>query len=217
MKLKKVVLWALAVVAAIVAVLVVAIAMQPAEFRLARSTTVAAPPAAVFAQVNDFRHWAAWSPWAKLDPNMKSTFEGPPAGAGSIYTWSGNDAVGEGRMTILDSRPSELVKIDLQFIKPFASTALAEFSFRPAAGGTEVTWAMSGQNNFMSKAIQMFCSMDKLLGGEFEKGLAQLKAAAESPAADSKKPSAPPGSEATPSTVPAPLSESMPAAPAEPR
>ena len=107
---------------ALVTVLVLVVALAPAEFRITRSTTIAAPPAAVFAQVNDFHNWDHWSPWAKLDPNAKYAFEGAPAGKDAVFTWSGNNEVGEGRMTITDSRPPELVQIKLDFIRPFPST-----------------------------------------------------------------------------------------------
>jgi hypothetical protein len=161
-------------------VFAIVVALQPAEFRLARSTKIAAPPAEVFVQVNDFRNWEAWSPWTKLDPAAKYTFEGPSAGAGAVITWSGNDEVGEGRMTILESRPDELVKIKLDFIRPFESTCTSQFNFQPEAGQTQVTWSMYGENNYISKAFTIFCNMEKMVGPDFEKGLAQMKAVVES-------------------------------------
>src|SRR5262245_30033998 len=121
----------LIVVAVIVAALVVVVAMQPAEFRIVRTATFSAPPPAVFAQVNDFHNWPAWSPWEKLDPAMKRTHEGAPAGTGAIYSWVGNKQVGEGRMTLTESRPSDLVRIKLEFIKPFKATNTTEFTFKP--------------------------------------------------------------------------------------
>ena len=163
----------------IVVAFVVVAALQPADYRVARSATFSAPPAVAFAQVNDFHRWSAWSPWEKLDPAMKRTFEGPPSGTGSIYAWSGDSKVGEGRMTITESRPSELIRITLDFVKPFASTATTEFTFKPEGNQTVVAWSMAGQKNFMSKAMCLFMSMDKMLGGEFEKGLADLKSVAE--------------------------------------
>ncbi len=169
-------------IAAIVAVFIVVVALQPAEFRVTRSATVSAPPPAVFAQVNDFHKWEAWSPWAKLDPAMKQTYEGAPAGTGAVYTWAGNSKVGEGRMTITESRPSDLVRIRLEFFKPFASTADTEFTFRPQGDQTAVTWSMSGKNNFIAKAFCLFMNMDKMVGGDFAKGLAQLKSIVEAAA-----------------------------------
>lgn len=114
--------------AVIVIVFVAVVAMQPSAFRISRTTTIAAPAAAVFAQVNDFHNWEAWSPWAKLDPAMKQTYEGAPAGTGAIYTWTGNKEVGEGRMTLTESRPNDLIRIKLEFLKPFEATNTAEFT-----------------------------------------------------------------------------------------
>ena len=169
----------LIVLVAVVAVFAVVVALQPSEYRISRSATVAALAPDVFAQVNDFHNWEAWSPWAKLDPAAKTTFEGPAAGQGAVFAWSGNDKVGEGRMTLTESRPAELVKIRIDFVKPFAGTSTSEFNFKPAGNQTAVTWAMSGQRNFLEKAMCLFVSMDKMLGGEFEKGLAQMKSVAE--------------------------------------
>ena len=117
--------------AVIVIVFVVIVALQPSDFRVARSTTISAPPAAVFAQVNDFHKWEAWNPWGKIDPAMKQTYEGAPAGTGAIYTWAGNKEVGEGRMTIIESRPSDLTRVKLEFMKPFRATNIALFSIKP--------------------------------------------------------------------------------------
>lgn len=166
--------------AVIVVGLVIVIAMQPSEFRIERSATIAAPPEEVFAQVNDFHAWKEWSPWAKLDPQSKETYEGPEAGTGAIFKWSGNNEVGEGMMTITDSRPSELILIKLEFTRPFAATNTAEFAFKPEGNQTRVTWAMFGKNTFMSKAIHLVMDMDKMVGANFEQGLAQMKSVAES-------------------------------------
>jgi len=170
-------------IAVIVIVFVVVVALQPSEFRVARTATISAPPPAVFAQVNDFHNWEAWSPWAKLDPEMKQAYEGAPAGTGAIYTWAGNDQVGEGRMTLTESRPSDLIRIKLEFLKPFATTSIAEFTFKPEGNQTVVTWSMAGKNNFMAKAFHLFMNMDKMIGGQFDKGLAQMKSVAESASA----------------------------------
>jgi uncharacterized protein YndB with AHSA1/START domain len=165
--------------AAILVVLGLVIAMQPSEFRVTRSATINAPAPKVFALVNDFHQWDGWSPWAKLDPTMKKTYEGARAGAGAIYTWSGNNDVGEGRMTLTESRPSELVRIRLEFLRPFAAANTGEFTFKPDGDRTTVIWSMFGTNNFMAKSFGLIMNMDKLVGGDFEKGLAQLKAIAE--------------------------------------
>ena len=165
--------------AVIILLFLVVVAMQPAEFRVARSATISAPAPAVFAQVNDFHKWEAWNPWGKIDPAMKQAYEGAPAGVGAIYTWVGNNEVGEGRMTITESRPSEAIKIKLEFYKPFAATNSAEFTFKPDGNQTAVTWSMSGENNFLAKAIHLFMNMDKMIGGQFEKGLASMKSMVE--------------------------------------
>jgi uncharacterized protein YndB with AHSA1/START domain len=165
--------------AALVVVFVAVVAMQPSEFRVVRSATIAAPAPVVFAAVNDFRQWEAWSPWAKLDPAMKKTYTGAPAGTGAVYAWSGNGEVGEGRTTITESRPGDLVRIKLEFARPFAVTNDVEFTFKPDGDRTAVTWSMTGRNGFMAKAAGIFMDMDKMVGGQFESGLAQLKAVAE--------------------------------------
>ena len=168
----KIILISLAV---IVVVFLVVVAMQPSEFRVARTTMISAPPPEVFAQVYDFHKWEAWNPWGKIDPAMKQAYEGAPAGTGAIYTWIGNKEVGEGRMTITESRPSELIRIKLEFFKPIAGNSIAEFTFKPEGNQTAVTWSMAGENNFMAKAIHLIMNMDKMIGGQFEKGLANMK------------------------------------------
>jgi uncharacterized protein YndB with AHSA1/START domain len=165
--------------AVIVVVFVAVVAMQPSEFRVARRTTIAAPVPVVFAQVNDFHKWPAWSPYEKLDPAMKKTYAGPPAGTGASYSWVGNGHAGEGRATIIDSRPNELVRIKLDFVKPFAGIAFATFAFKPEGDRTVVEWSLAGNNNFVSKAVHLFMNMDKMVGGQFEEGLAELKTVAE--------------------------------------
>src|SRR4051794_7100929 len=146
----------LIVVLLLVIVLIIVIALQAPSYTVTRSATMAAPPPTVFAQVNDFHNWEAWSPWAKLDPGMKQSFQGAPAGTGAVYSWVGDKKVGEGRMTITDSRTNELVRIKLEFIKPFASIADTEFTFKPDGNQTAVTWTMSGQKNFIAKAFGLF-------------------------------------------------------------
>ena len=169
----------LLVLAAIVVILVIAIARQPNEFQVTRAAAIAAPPASVFAQVNDFHAWQTWSPWAKLDPAAKNSFEGAKSGKGAIFKWSGNDQIGEGMMTILESRPDELIKIKLDFIRPFASSCTVEFTFQPEGQQTVTTWRMWGSNSLMGKVMCMFMNMDKMVGGDFEKGLASMKQIAE--------------------------------------
>src|SRR5215218_3362800 len=108
-----------------------AVALKRPDFRLARSATIGAPPDVVFEQVNDFHKWRAWSPWEKLDPLQRRTYEGAQAGRGAVYAWIGNKKVGQGRMTIVESLPGELIRLRLEFLKPFAATNMAEFTFEP--------------------------------------------------------------------------------------
>ena len=179
--MRKKILIVLAALAAIVVLFLIVVAMQPSEFRVTRSASVATGPAEVFPHVNELRKWDAWSPWTKLDPNAKNSFEGPAAGTGAAMTWAGNNEVGEGRMTITESRPNELVRFRLEFYKPMAGTSDAEFTFKPQGNQTEVTWTMTGKNNFIAKAMCMVMNMDKMIGGQFEQGLASLKSIAEGP------------------------------------
>jgi hypothetical protein len=161
--------------AVIIVVFLIVVAMQPSEFRVTRSTTISAPPGAVFPFVNELKRWEAWNPWGKLDPAMKLSYEGPAAGKGAAYAWLGNHEVGEGRMTITESRPHELVQFKMEFYKPMAGTSDAEFAFKPEGNQTAVTWSMTGRNNFVAKAMCLFMNMDKMIGGQFEKGLASMK------------------------------------------
>ena len=177
--LKKILVGAAVVIAAFLAF----VATRPAEYTVARELLVPAPAAVAYAQVADFRQWKGWSPWEKLDPQMKTTFEGTPGTVGSVYAWTGNKDVGTGKMTLLEARPAELVRIELAFVEPFASTAENTMSFRPEGAGTRVRWTMSGVNNFVGKAMCMLMDMDKMIGKDFEKGLAQLSAVAQAQAA----------------------------------
>jgi hypothetical protein len=158
--------------AVVVAGLLIFIVTRPDSFRLERSAVIAAPAGDVFSLVNDFHQWEKWSPWEHLDPNMKKTFEGPAKGPGAIYSWSGNSKAGAGRMTLLTSAVDKEVSIELAFFKPMKCTNLAKFVFTPGGSGTKVDWIMTGNNNFMGKMFYPF--MDKAVGGDFEKGLANL-------------------------------------------
>ena len=169
----------LMVIPIVVVVFAGIVALQSSEFRIARTANMRVPAPAVFAQVNDFHNWEAWNPWGKLDPAMKQTYQSAAAGTGAVYTWTGNKEVGEGRMTIIESRPNDLIRINLEFFKPFAATNLAEFTFRPEGDQTAVTWSMTGKNNFMAKAIHLFMNMDKMIGAQFDQGLAQIKSVVE--------------------------------------
>ncbi len=168
----------------IAVVFVMMVFLQPAEFKVTRSATFVVPPEVVFAQVNNLRKWEAWSPWAKLDPNAKKTYTGPGSGVGAAYAWSGNNKVGTGRMTITESSPYDLVRFQLEFLKPFKAAHIAEFTFKAEGHQTTATWSMSGENNFMGKAMNLILNCEKVVGRQFEQGLARMKSLVE--AADKK-------------------------------
>ncbi len=169
----------LIVVAVLILLFLVIVAIQPSDFRITRTINIAAPADVVFEQVNDLHKMDAWSPWLEPDPSVKKTYEGPSSGEGAVFAWAGNNQVGEGRMTITESHPYDLVRIRLDFIKPFATTNTAEFTFEPEGDHTIVTWSMFGKQPFMGKAISLFMDMDKMIGDNFEKGLANMKNIAE--------------------------------------
>jgi hypothetical protein len=167
------------VVVAVTVALCSLIAMRPDTSTVQRTATLKASPDVAFALVNDFHHWGEWSPWDKLDPNQKRTFEGAELGVGARYGWSGNDQVGEGRMSIEESKANELVRIKLEFLKPWASTYATSFQFSPVADGVSVTWKMEGHNDFMGKAMSLFMDMDAMIGKDFDAGLANMGKVAE--------------------------------------
>lgn len=169
-------------VAAILAGLIFSIVSgRPGEFRVTRSARMAAPAGVVFAQVDDFHRWPAWSPWEKLDPAMQRTYEGAPAGTGAIYAWEGNKKAGAGRIAITEARANELLVMKLEITRPFPAKNTVTFRFEPVEGQTRVTWTMTGVNDqFIFKLMTLMMCMDKIVGGDFERGLAQLKAVVES-------------------------------------
>ncbi len=171
------------IVLLLVAVLLIVITTRPAQYHVERSTTIAAPAALIQSHVEDFHQWKAWSPWEHLDPAMKTEFSGAPSGVGAVYYWSGNDKAGEGRMTIVESVPASKVGIKLEFLKPFKSTNSCAFALSPQGEGTQVVWSMDGNNDLMGKAASLFMSMDKVIGKDFEQGLANLKQVTEAHAA----------------------------------
>ena len=166
----------------LLAIAALLISQRPSDFSVTRSASISAPPEAVFAQVNNLYKWQAWSPWAKLDPAAKNTFEGPPEGAGASFAWSGNMNIGAGKMTIVESQPASLVRFRLDFEKPMKGTNMAEFTFKPQGRQTFVTWTMTGKYSFMGKVFGMLMNCDKMVGGQFEQGLSGIKAIAEGPA-----------------------------------
>lgn len=163
---------------AAIAVLLVYAATRPDAFRLERSILIQAPPEKLFALIDNFREWTKWSPWEHIDPALKRSYSGPEAGPGTAYAWEGNSKVGSGRMEILESAPTSKIVIQLDFLKPFEAHNTAEFTLVPQDGGTLVTWAMFGPNPYLGKLMQIFFSMDKMVGSQFEQGLANLKAVA---------------------------------------
>jgi len=179
----------LVLLVAVVAVLGLA-ATKPDHYHVERSATISAPPAAVFAQLNDFHKWEAWSPWEKIDPAMKRTFEGSASGKDASYGWVGNDKVGEGRMTIVESEPDSRIGIRLEFIKPWSEVCQSSFALAPESEGTKLTWSMDGTHNYTSKIFCVFMDMDKMIGADFEKGLAQLGTVTASTAAETPAPDA---------------------------
>lgn len=179
--MKKVLLGILAVVALIVGAVCVIAATKPDVFKFERSTVVNAPPEKVFFLVENFHHWKDWSPFEALDSNLKRTYSGPESGKGAVYEWDGNNEAGQGRMEIVEVEPPNKVRIKLDFIKPFQASNIAEFKMAPVESGTKVTWSMEGPNPFMCKVMQVFCNMDDMLGKDFDKGLANIKASAENP------------------------------------
>ncbi len=178
--IKKVILGLLTLIVSVVIIFCIVAAMQPADFKITRSATFNAQPERIFEQINNLHNWEAWSPWDKIDPEMKKTYSGPDSGPGATYAWSGNKEVGEGKMTIAESHPSQHIKVDLDFIAPFAVKNVSEFVLKPEGGQTTVTWSMTGKRNFILKAFSLLIDMDKHVGGDFEKGLTQLKPVVES-------------------------------------
>jgi hypothetical protein len=163
----------------IVAVLILA-ATKPNIFRVERSATINTAPDRIIALLEDFHQWGAWSPWEKLDPEMVRTFSGASSGKGAVYDWVGNKKVGKGRMEILDIEPRTLVRIKLDFLEPFEAHNTTEISLNYNGSATTINWAMFGPASFAIKVMHVFMNMDKMVGKDFETGLANLKALAES-------------------------------------
>jgi uncharacterized protein YndB with AHSA1/START domain len=195
---KKILLTILGLVAVVILGVLGLAATKPNTFRVERSATIAAPPAAVFAVVNDFNRWSEWSPWADLDPNMTKRIDGSGIGTGASYYWKGNDKVGEGRMTITESVPDTRVGMKLEFLAPWVQTNDVEIVLEAIAEGTKTSWAMTGHCDFMTKVMTVFVSMDQMMGKDFEKGLANLARVAESiPVAPDTTTAAPMGGSGT--------------------
>ena len=168
-----------AALGAAILVFVLVVATRPSTFHYERSTTIAAGADVVLEQITDFHTWAKWSPWDKLDPAIQRTYGGAPTGTGATYAWVGNDKVGEGRMTIEAVAPTSSVRIKLEFLKPFAATDISTFTVTPEGQGVKLVWSMDGTNNFGAKAAGLFMDMEKMIGNDFDNGLAGIKALAE--------------------------------------
>ena len=175
----------LIVVLVLILACVAFVAGRPGRYHIERTVAVAAPPHAVYAELQDFHRWTAWSPWEGLDPKLQRRYSGADTGVGAVYEWQGDDKVGEGRMTITESRPHEFIRFKLEFVKPFASTCTTEFSFRPQGDQTLISWTMMGKNNFLSKAMGLCMNCDKIVGGQFDQGLVSMKTVAEAAARES--------------------------------
>lgn len=157
----------------LVVVIMIAAVLQPARFRVERSAAIAAPPGVLFDQVNDHKKFQKWNPWAKLDPESKTSYSGPDSGVGAVASWTGKK-VGTGSATIIESVPGEFVRQRMDWLKPLEGTSTVDFTFKPDGGKTLVTWAMYGENKFMGKLLSLFLSCEKMCGPQFEKGLADL-------------------------------------------
>jgi hypothetical protein len=162
-----------------IAALLLYAATRPDSFRVQRSIRIRAAPEEIFAILSDFRNWADWSPWEKLDPSMEKTWQGTSSGVGAVYAWAGNSKVGQGRMEIMEASAPNRLLIKLDFFKPFEAHNMTEYSLETTGDSTEVSWAMYGPNRFFSKIMGLFFSMDRMVGGQFEEGLARLQALAE--------------------------------------
>jgi uncharacterized protein YndB with AHSA1/START domain len=172
-------LWISLVAAALLVAPLAAASARPASFRLRREIVIAAPPHTIFALLEDFHRWRDWSPWEDLDPAMTRSFSGASSGKGAIYEWSGNRKVGQGRMQITRAAGPRSLEIDLQFIAPWKARNLTQFEVTPRVDGTRVEWTMSGASPFMFRLMGLVMDMDAMIGKDFDKGLARLKALAE--------------------------------------
>ena len=159
---------------AVIVIFLIFVATRPADFRAQRSATIAAPAQALFDQVNDHHKFAVWNPFMKLDPNVKNTYSGPDSGVGAVCGWDGNKDIGAGSSTITESKPGELVRMRMDWIRPMTGVATVDFTFKPEGDKTVVTWAMYGKNGFVGKLVSLFMDIDKMCGPQFEQGLADL-------------------------------------------
>ena len=174
-------------VVAVIALFLIIVALRPADYRVERSLTIAAPASVLFDLVNDHHKFNTWNPFLKVDPNVKNTYSGPDSGVGAVCAWEGNSKIGAGSSTITESKPGELVRERMDWKRPIEGTSIVEFSFKPEGDKTVVTWAMYGKNGFMGKAVSLFMDCDKMVGPQFEQGLADLGKAATTATASAAK------------------------------
>lgn len=167
---------------AIIGIFVIVVVVQPANYVVERSIDIKAPAEVVYTEVSDFKRWDAWSPWAKLDPNIKKTFAGEAGAIDSSYSWEGNSEVGKGKMTVIKAEAPTSISQRLEFIEPMKSMATTTHTIKPAAEGVTVTWSMEGDNGFMAKMFGLFMDIETMIGADYEKGLASLKLVAENKA-----------------------------------
>ncbi|CAE6832799.1 hypothetical protein R69619_06644 [Paraburkholderia nemoris] len=165
-------------VVAAVGLLLVYAATRPDNFRIERSVRIEAPPERVYGLIDDLHQFNRWNPFLRKDPAAQGTYSGTPSGKGARYAWQG-EKVGVGQMEIVDTAAPANVTMNLDFIKPFEAHNMADFTLKPEAGATQVTWAMYGPAPFLSKLMQVFVSMDRMVGKDFEDGLSNLKTLAE--------------------------------------
>ncbi len=162
-----------------IAVVLILAAMKPDQFRVQRSAAIKAPPEKIFPLINDFKAWTAWSPYENKDPDMKRIYGATTSGKGATYGWEGDSNVGAGNMLITDAPAQSKVALDLNMTRPMTAHNKVEFTLVPAGDSTTVTWSMRGDAPYWAKVIHVFFNMDKMVGGDFEKGLATLKSVAE--------------------------------------
>jgi hypothetical protein len=172
---------------AVIAVFLIIVALRPVDFRVERSATISAPAPLLFEQVNDHHKFAVWNPFLKLDPNVKNTYSGPDSGIGAVCSWEGNSKIGAGSATIIESKPGELVRQRMDWKRPMEGTSTVEFTFKNVGDKTVVTWAMYGKNNFMGKLVSLFMDCEKMVGPQFEQGLAELGKVVTTPVASAAK------------------------------
>lgn len=179
MTITRALLWIGLIVVTFVVALLAYATTRPKTFRVSRSAIINAPADRIYPLIDDFRAWSTWSPFDQLDPAMKKTFSGPATGTGSVYEWSGNRRAGAGRMENMGAQAPSRVVIELDFLRPIEGHDIAEFKLVPEGGSTRVTWSIDGPSPFVSRVVGVFLDMDKLIGNDFETGLANLKAVAE--------------------------------------